>query len=99
MSGSESARVWPPPTRSRACARTFHCSALPRLAIGLNLLGLRLPGDTGPHDLSLSVHDLADLEATVLQLVLTVVKAGVAAAGSGPLAALAGLLGLRDGSS
>ena len=67
--------------------------------IGLNLLGLRLPGDTGPHDLSLSVHDLAELEATVLQLVLTVVKAGVAAAGSGPLAALAGLLGLRDGSS
>ena len=67
--------------------------------LGLDLQGLQLPGDPAPHDLSLSVHDLAELESTVLQLVLSLVKAGVAAAASGPLAALAGLLGLRDGGS
>ncbi len=67
--------------------------------IGVRLLGLQLPGDAAPHDVELSVHDLEELEATVLQLVLTLVKAGVAATGSGPLGSLAGMLGLRGASS
>ena len=64
---------------------------------GLRLRGLQLPGAPAPRDLNLSVSDLASLEASALELVLGLARAQAAALGAGPLAALAGLLGLRDG--
>jgi large repetitive protein len=64
---------------------------------GLVLEGLQLPGAPAPSDVRLTLNDLDQLEETLLQLVLGLVRAQVAALDSGPLAALAGLLGLRDG--
>ena len=66
---------------------------------GLELEGLRLPDAPAPRDLTLSLTDLAGLESSLLELVLGLVKAQVDAAGAGPLSALAGLVGLRDGSA
>src|SRR5262249_56659212 len=67
--------------------------------LGLALQGLQLPEAPAPIDLTLSLADLAGLEANFLQLVLGLVKAQADALGSGPLASLAGLVGLRDGST
>ena len=69
----------------------------PRFA--LTLRQLQMPGAAAPADLSLSVADLASLEASALNLVLGLVQAQAAALPTGPLAALAGLLGLRQGSA
>jgi large repetitive protein len=64
---------------------------------GLVLEDLLLPGSPAPREVRLTLSDLDQLEHSVLQLVLGLVKAQVDALDSGPLAALAGLLGLRDG--
>lgn len=69
----------------------------PRFA--LKLRRLQMPGAAAPADLSLSVADLASLRASALDLVLGLVRAQAAALPAGPLAALAGLLGLRQGSA
>ena len=66
---------------------------------GVSLLGLRLPGSPQPRDLRLAVGDLAELERGLLELVLGQVQAQASGPGTGPLAALAGLLGLRTGSA
>ena len=66
---------------------------------GLALRGLRLPGAPAPSDLVLSISDLDDLEQAFTELVLGLVKAQVDALDSGPLAALAGLVGLRGSSA
>ncbi len=65
----------------------------------LRLRRLQMPGAPAPSDLSLSVQDLASLQASALELVLGLVRAQAAALPAGPLAALAGLLGLRQGSA
>ncbi|MEO8297829.1 MAG: hypothetical protein ABI574_08480, partial [Burkholderiales bacterium] len=67
-------------------------------SFGLTLRGLQLPGAPTPRDLSLSVADLATLQSSALDLVLGLARAQAAAIPTGPLAALAGLIGLRDGS-
>ncbi|HEX3609322.1 MAG TPA: DUF6603 domain-containing protein [Solirubrobacterales bacterium] len=63
---------------------------------GLVLEDLLLPGSPAPRDVRLTLSDLDQLEQSLLQLVLGLVKAQVDALDSGPLAALAGLVGLRD---
>lgn len=65
---------------------------------GLTLRQLQMPGATDLRDLTLSVSDLASLQGAALDLVLGLVRAQSAALGSGPLAALAGLVGLGTGS-
>src|SRR5450631_2864496 len=67
--------------------------------ISLALRALQLPGATQPSDLSLSLSDADQLADSALQLVLGLVKAQADALGSGPLSALAGLIGLGDGSA
>ena len=64
----------------------------------LALRQLQMPGANGASDLSLSVSDLPSLEDAALELVLGLVRAQAAALPAGPLAALAGLVGLRQGS-
>ena len=63
----------------------------------LRLRGLQMPGAPSPRDLSLAVSDLATLESSALDLVLGLARAQAAALPAGPLAALAGLIGLGDG--
>jgi len=63
----------------------------------LTLRGLQMPGAPAPRDLTLAISELADLESSVLDLVLGLARAQAAALPGGPLAALAGLVGLRDG--
>ncbi|HEX7537186.1 MAG TPA: DUF6603 domain-containing protein, partial [Dermatophilaceae bacterium] len=67
--------------------------------ISLALRALQLPGATHPSDLSLSLTDADQLSDSVLQLVLGLVKAQADALGSGPLSALAELIGLGDGAA
>ncbi len=68
-------------------------------ALGLALEGLRLPGSPAPRHLALSISDVGDLETGLIELVLGLVKAQVDGLGTGPLAALAGLVGLREASA
>lgn len=65
--------------------------------LSLTLKSLQLPGAGAPRDLTVSVADASGLEDAVLDLVLGLVQAQAAALPPGPLTALAGLLGLRDG--
>ncbi|HEV7575148.1 MAG TPA: hypothetical protein VGO85_03820, partial [Caldimonas sp.] len=65
----------------------------------LTLRGLQMPGAPAPRDLTLAASDLDSLESSVLDLVLGLARAQAAALPGGPLAALAGLVGLRDGSA
>jgi hypothetical protein len=65
----------------------------------LALRGLQMPGATAPRDLTLAASDLDSLESSVLDLVLGLARAQAAALPAGPLAALADLVGLRDGSA
>ena len=65
--------------------------------LGVSLKGLVLPGADQPRDLTISLDDLAALEQSFLELVIGLVQAQVSAIGNGPLASLAGLLGLREG--
>lgn len=67
--------------------------------LGLALEGLQLPGAPAPRDLRLSMTDLDELEDGLTELVLGLIKAQVDTLGGGPLAALAGLVGLRGGSA
>ena len=66
---------------------------------GLTLRGLQMPGATAPRDLAVSAADPSELDDTVLDLVLGLLRAQAAGLPPGPLPALAGLLGLRDGGS
>ncbi len=66
--------------------------------LALTLRGLQMPGAAGPRDLTVSAGDAGGLEDTVLDLVLGLVRAQAAALPPGPLTALAGALGLREGS-
>ena len=65
----------------------------------LRLRQLQMPGASTASDLALSVQDLASLQNSALELVLGLVRAQADALPTGPLAALAGLLGLRQGST
>ena len=65
----------------------------------LRLRQLQMPGASTASDLALSVQDLAGLQNSALELVLGLVRAQADALPTGPLAALAGLLGLRQGST
>lgn len=65
--------------------------------ISLVLRALQLPGAPAPADLALSLDHLDDLADSALRLVLGLVKAQADALTSGPLEALARLIGLRTG--
>ena len=67
--------------------------AQPRFA--LTLKHLLLPGASAPRDFTVSADSLDTLDDAALQLVLGLVRAQADAVG-GPVAALVGLLGLRD---
>ncbi|HJR21539.1 MAG TPA: hypothetical protein VJ822_07955, partial [Dongiaceae bacterium] len=62
----------------------------------LTLGGLQLPGAPVPRDLEISLDSLDTLDDAALDLVLGLVQAQAAGL-SGPLNALAGLIGLKDG--
>jgi hypothetical protein len=65
---------------------------------GLSLSGLQLPGATSPRDVRVAADGVAELDDALLDLVLSLVKAQAdAAAGNSPIAAVGGLLGLRNG--
>jgi large repetitive protein len=86
-----------PTIRSAALSAAVPTAGSAAPTLGLVLEGLQLPGAPAPSDVRLTLDDLDQLEDALVQLVLGLVKAQVAALGSGPLAALAGLAGLRDG--
>ena len=65
--------------------------------LSLSLKQLQMPGATAARDLSISAGSTDQLESEVLDLVLGLVRAQAAALPPGPLTALAGLIGLRDG--
>ena len=65
----------------------------------LALRQLQMPGASVARDLKLSVADLPSLQTAALDLVLGLVRAQAAVIPDGPLAALAGLVGLRAGST
>src|SRR5687767_7119431 len=62
----------------------------------LTLGALQLPGAPAPRDLEISLDSLDTLDDAALDLVLGLIQAQAAGL-SGPLSALAGLLGLKDG--
>jgi hypothetical protein len=64
---------------------------------GLTLSGLQLPGAAQPRDLNLSLSNLAELEASALQLVLGLIRSAAGSAGVPQLSALVALLGLNAG--
>ena len=66
--------------------------------VSIALRQLQMPGANQARDLTLSVADLPSLQTAALDLVLGLVRAQAAALPAGPLAALAGLVGLRVGS-
>ena len=65
--------------------------------LSLALRQLQMPGATGARDLTVSAGNADELEHSILDLVLGLVRAQAAALPPGPLTALAGLIGLRDG--
>jgi hypothetical protein len=65
--------------------------------LSLALKQLQMPGATGARDLTISASNADQLESSILDLVLGLVRAQAAALPTGPLSALAGLIGLRDG--
>ena len=67
-------------------------------AFGLRLTGLQLPGAFAPRDLVINASDADDLDDALLDLILALVRAQAEALGGGPVAAVAGLLGLTGGS-
>ena len=65
---------------------------------GLVLSALQLPGATSPRDVRVAADGTGQLDDALLDLVLSLVKSQAdAAAASSPIAALGGLLGLRNG--
>ena len=67
---------------------------------GLRLSGFQLPGATHPRDIRIAADGLDALDDALLDLVFSLVKAQADAAAPGSLiAAVAGLLGLKDGDS
>ena len=65
--------------------------------VSLTIRQLQMPGATGARDLSIDASNASDLKDGVVELVLGLVRAQAASLPAGPLTALAGLLGLRDG--
>jgi hypothetical protein len=65
--------------------------------ISLALKQLQMPGASSTEDLTVSADNADELEHSILNLVLGLVRAQAAALPPGPLTALAGLIGLRDG--
>jgi hypothetical protein len=65
--------------------------------LSLTFKQLQMPGATTARDLSASASSAEQLEGSILDLVLGLVRAQAEALPPGPLPALAGLLGLRDG--
>ena len=65
---------------------------------GLSLTGFQLPGATRPRDIRVAADGLDELDDAVLDLVLALVRAQANdAPADSPIAAIAGLLGLREG--
>jgi hypothetical protein len=65
---------------------------------GLALSGLQLPGATSPRDVRITADGTGQLDDALLDLVLSLVKSQAdAAAANSPIAAMGGLLGLRNG--
>ncbi len=65
---------------------------------GLSLSGFQLPGATQPRDIRIAADGLDALDDAVLDLILSLVKAQAdTAAPNSVIAAIAGLLGLRNG--
>ncbi len=58
---------------------------------------LQLPGAQSPRDITVASNSLDTLDDMALELVLGLIEAQAAGLPAGPLTALAGLLGLRDG--
>lgn len=70
--------------------------------VSVELTDLQMPGTAAPRDLSISVSDIDELDDAALDLVLGIVRAQVDAASDpalAPLSGLAGMLGLRGGTS
>ena len=65
--------------------------------VSLMLRQLQLPGAPSPRDLTLSLDSADDLGESVLELILGLIKAQADALTTGPLEALARLVGLREG--
>jgi hypothetical protein len=65
--------------------------------ISLTLGALQLPGAPSPRDLSISLDSLDELDDAALNLVLGLIQAQAAGLPSGPISALAGLIGLKGG--
>jgi hypothetical protein len=66
-------------------------------AMSLAIKQLQMPGATVARDLTVSAGSADQLESSILDLVLGLVRAQAAVLPPGPLSALAGLIGLRDG--
>jgi hypothetical protein len=66
-------------------------------SVALTIRQLQMPGATGARDLTIDAASAGDLQGAVVDLILGLVRAQAAALPAGPLTALAGLLGLRDG--
>ncbi len=64
---------------------------------GLTLTGLQLAGATAPRDLHVSATGADDLDDAIIDLILSLVREQAAVVGSGPIEAIAGLLGLAGG--
>ena len=65
---------------------------------GLSLTGFQLPGATQPRDIRIAADGLSELDDAVLDLVLALVRAQADSAAPGSaIAAIAGLLGLKNG--
>ena len=71
----------------------------PDPSFGLTLRALQMPGAGTPRDLTIGADALDELDDAALDLVLGLVRAQAAGLPAGPLTALAGLLGLRDGTA
>ena len=71
----------------------------PDPSFSLTLTALQMPGAAAPRDLTIGADALDELDDAALDLVLGLVRAQAAGLPAGPLTALAGLLGLRDGSA
>ena len=71
----------------------------PDPSFGLTLRALQMPGANAARDLAIGAGALDELDDAALDLVLGLVRAQAAGLPDGPLTALAGLLGLRDGTA
>ena len=92
-----SARAWPGASRQHPAASGVPTGGGAAPTISLALQQLQMPGASSAEDLTVSADNADELEHSILNLVLGLVRAQAAALPPGPLTALAGLIGLRDG--